>query len=398
MEKKIFNDTKRAFQLKSDKDIGRSLFIFRMIAKPTLVSMGIWVTKFALKLHLPVEDFVRETIFSQFVGGETMEECLPTIHKIYEKNVKTVLDYASEKKRSNKGADFDRNMDDILEIADFAYDHKEVPFVIIKPSALGRFWVWEKVNAGKELTDGEQKSWNNIKIRLDKLCQKIFELGLRISVDAEESWIQDAADELVEKMMEKYNKERVVVFGTIQCYRWDRLQYIKDVYKRGKENNFKIGKKIVRGAYLEKENRRAEKMGYLTPICEDKEATDVNFNTIMMYIFTHLDDISLYVGTHNEVSTYQAMHIMNQKGIESNDGRVWFSQLYGMSDHITYNLAAEGYNSAKFMPFGRVQEVIPYLIRRAEENSSVEAQSGRELALLEEEKRRRKGTYRKRIW
>src|SRR5699024_1553501 len=220
---------------------------------------------------------------------------------------------------------------------------------------------------------------------------------VRLLMDAEESWIQDAADELIEEMMGKYNRETPVIYTTVQCYRWDRLQYIKDLHQRGKNKGFKIGVKIVRGAYMEKENARAQKKGYPTPICEDKEATDVNYNTVLTYTLQHLDDISIYIGTHNEVSSYLAMQIIDEKGLAKDDDRIWFSQLYGMSNHITFNLSLNGYNAAKFTPFGKVRDVIPYLIRRARENSSVKGQTGRELALLKEEQQRREGTYVKRI-
>lgn len=396
MEKKIFNNTKQAFKLKDDGDINRSLFIFKMISHPWLVSIGIWLTRVSLKLHLPVEGIIRKTIFNQFCGGETQKECLPVVKQINEMNVFTVFDYASEIRGDDDSA-FDRDTENILEICDFAAEHEEIPFVVIKPSGMGLFSIWEKVTADEELTDREQELWGNIERRVESVCKRVYDLGIRVLVDAEESWIQGAADELVERMMEKYNKDRTVVFGTVQCYRWDRLQYIKDINKRAREKGFKVGMKIVRGAYMEKENTRAQKLGYPTPICEDKEATDVNFNTIMLYIMQHLDNMSIYIGTHNEVSSYLATQIIREKAIEKDDDRIWFSQLYGMSDHITFNLAMEGYNAAKFMPFGKVKEVVPYLIRRAEENSSVAGQTGRELALLEEEKRRRKGTYVKRI-
>lgn len=396
MEKKIFNNTKRAFALKSDEELKRSIFIFKMMSRSVLVSVGTWLTDISLKLRLPVEGLIRKTIFNQFCGGESQKECLPLVKKIHQMNVFTIFDYASEVREKGEAA-FDEDLQNLIEIADFAAEHKEIPFVVVKPSGLGNFEVWEKVNAEEKLNEEEQKGWENIQRRFDKICKHVDDLGIRLLVDAEESWIQTASDNLIEEMMEKYNTKRTVVYNTVQCYRWDRLQYVKDLHVRAINKAHRVGVKIVRGAYMEKENARAKKMGYPTPICEDKEATDVNYNAVISYTLQHLDDISIYIGTHNEVSSYLAMQIIEEKNLDKKDDRIWFSQLYGMSDHITYNLALNGYNSAKYMPFGKVREVIPYLIRRAKENSSVKGQTGRELALLREEKQRRQGTYVKRI-
>lgn len=396
MERKIFNNTKRAFALKSDKELSRAIFIFKTMSRSWVVSIGTRLTKFSLKFHLPVEGLIKRTIFNQFCGGETQKECLPVVKKINEMNAFTVFDYADETRdKGEKG--FDEHLEHLIEIADFAVQHREIPFVVIKPTGLGRFRVWEKVDAGEKLNAEEQELWEHIKKRLHKMCQHVADLGIRLLVDAEESWIQTASDQLVEEMMEEFNTEKAVIYNTVQCYRWDRLQYIKDLHNRGRNKGFKVGVKIVRGAYMEKENTRARKKGYPTPICEDKEATDVNYNAVLYYCVQNLDDLAIYIGTHNEVSSYLAMQLLKEKDLAKNDDRVWFSQLYGMSDHITYNLALNGYNSAKYMPFGKVREVIPYLIRRAEENSSVKGQTGRELALLQEEKKRREGTYVKRI-
>lgn len=396
MEQKIFNNTKRAFSLKSDKELKKAIFIFKSMSRSWMVSIGTWLTKSTIKLRLPVEGLIKNTIFEQFCGGETKEECTPVIRKLAKKNVHTVFDYASEIREKGEAA-FDKDLENQLEIADFASQHEEIPFLAIKPSNLGGFGIWAKVSSGEPLSEKEKAAWKNINYRFNTLAKKVYESGLRLQIDAEESWTQKAVDQMVEGLMEKYNKERAIIYNTVQCYRWDRLKYIKELHERAKEKGYKIGMKLVRGAYMEKENDRAKKMGYPTPICEDKEATDVNYNAVLHYCIKYIEDISIYIGTHNEVSSYLAMQIMDQTGIERNDDRVWFSQLYGMSDHITFNLAANGYNAAKYMPFGRVREVIPYLIRRAEENSSVKGQTGRELALLQEEKQRREGSYKKRV-
>lgn len=395
MENKIFNNTKRAFALKSDKELKKAIFVFKMMSRPILVSIGTWLTNVTLMLRLPVEGIIKSTIFEMFCGGESQKECMPVVKKMYEMNAYTVFDYAVEGNETKE--QFQESLQNNLEIIKFASEHKEIPFTVFKPTGMGKFDIWEKVSAGENLTSEEQNDWKDILNRVEKLCKQAYDKDVRLLMDAEESWIQTAADELIEEMMSKYNRDKPIIYTTVQCYRWDRLQHIKDLHQRGKNKGFKIGVKIVRGAYMEKENARAQKRGYPTPICEDKEATDVNYNTVLNYTLQHLNDISIYIGTHNEVSSYLAMQIIDEKGLAKDDDRIWFSQLYGMSNHITFNLSLNGYNSAKFTPFGKVRDVIPYLIRRARENSSVKGQTGRELALLREEKKRREGTYVKRI-
>lgn len=264
-----------------------------------------------------------------------------------------------------------------------------MPFSVFKPTGLGRLKIWQKVTEGATLTEEESKEWGRVKDRYEAVCKEAYDKNITLLIDAEETWMTKAADDLCEEMMEKYNKERPVVFNTLQCYRWDRLDYLKAAHKRAKAKHFKLGYKIVRGAYMEKENERAEEKGYPSPICKSKQETDQVFNDVMTYIMEHIDDIGLFVGTHNEMSTYLAMDKMAALGIAKDDRRVWFGQLYGMSDHITFNLAKEGYNVAKYIPFGPVRDVMPYLIRRAEENTSVAGQTSRELDLLKKERKRR---------
>ena len=395
MVTKIFNNTKRAFALRTDKELKKALFVFGMMNRHTMVAIGTRATNLALSLKLPIQGLIKKTIFEMFCGGETMKECEDIIGKMYKMHVHSVLDFSKE------GEDIEEVFDETLEtkkeIVKFADGKKEIPFTVFKPTGIGRFEIWEKVSSKEELTKEDQEEWTRVRNRVDGICKLAYDLDMRILADAEESWMQDAADDLLEEMMEKYNKEKVIVYNTLQCYRWDRLQYIKDLHKRAKNKGYKVGAKIVRGAYMEKENARAEKKGYPTPICEDKEATDVNFNAVLYYAMQNLDDIWLYIGTHNEVSSYLTMQLMDEKGIDKRDDRIWFSQLFGMSDHITYNLALNGYNAAKLVPFGPVEDVIPYLIRRAQENTSVKGQTGRELALLREEKQRREGTFTKTI-
>ncbi len=389
IRKKIFNDTKTAFRLKSTTELERALFLFGMMNRQSLVKAGIFLTKISLKLKLPVEGLIKKTIFEQFCGGITEQDCKPVINSMYSEKLHSILDYSVEGKSNEK--EFDAALNKKINIIEFIKGKEELPFAVFKPTGIGRLEIWEKVNQNLSLTDDESEEWERVKKRVEKLCKTAYENNVRILADGEESWMQDAADELIEEMMRKYNKEKTIVFNTLQCYRWDRLNYLHDLHEKGKKEGFKVGAKIVRGAYMEKENARAKKLGYTSPICENKEATDVNFNSVLSYCMANLDDISLFIGTHNEVSNYLALQVIEDKNLSKKDQRIWFSQLYGMSDHISYNLAKKGYNSAKLLPFGPVRDVVPYLLRRAQENTSVKGQTGRELSLLREEKKRRKG-------
>ncbi len=251
--------------------------------------------------------------------------------------------------------------------------------------------MYEKLGEGQILTVYEKEEWSRVEARFEKVCQKAFDNDIALLIDGEESWMQDAADELVERMMQKYNKQKPIVYNTLQMYRWDRLDYLKGLHQKAKSEGFYIGMKLVRGAYMEKENKRAEEKGYQSPICESKEATDANFDAAVDYMLNNIDVMAIFAGTHNELSSYTLMEKMQEKGISKNDSRIWFGQLYGMSDNISYNLANESYNVAKYLPFGPVKDVMPYLIRRAEENTSVAGQTSRELLLIKTERNRRKG-------
>jgi len=389
INKKIFNNTKSAFKLKSNTELDRAIFLFSMMNRPTLVKAGSALTKFSLKLHLPVETLIKKTIFEQFCGGVTEDDCKPVTREMYDENLHCILDYSVEGKKTEE--EFDAAMEKKLSLIDYAKKGDEVSFAMFKPTGIGRFEIWEKVSEKISLTDDEKEEWERVKKRVDTLCNRAYKLGVRLYADGEETWMQTAADDLMEEMMRKYNKDEVLIFNTLQCYRWDRLDYLKELHEKGKKDGFKIGAKIVRGAYMEKENARAKKLGYASPICESKEGTDVNFNSTLSYCLNHLDDISVFIGTHNEVSSYLALQIIENKGLSLDDKRIWFSQLYGMSDHISYNLAKRGYNAVKLVPFGPVRDVVPYLLRRAQENTSVKGQTGRELSLLREERKRRKG-------
>ena len=387
-QEKIFDNTEVAFSLKSDSELERAYFLFKMIASQPLVKIGTAATNFALKANLPVEGLIRATVFDHFCGGVNEDDCLTVIDKMFTKRVCSVLDYSVEGKETEE--QFDEATEKILKIVGFSDEKDAMPIVVFKPTGLGRFYLFQKKGEGKAFTEEEEQEWSRIVSRFNAICKLASEKDVEVLIDGEESWMQDAADELVEDMMALYNKEKPIVYNTLQTYRWDRLDFLKASHERAKKGGFKLGFKIVRGAYMEKERDRAEEHGYKSPICKDKSTTDTNFNDCLTYILNNLNDISIFVGTHNEESSYLAMEIMGQLQIDKGDNRVWFGQLYGMSDHISFNLAEMGYNVAKYVPFGPVKDVMPYLIRRAEENTSVSGQTSRELSLLKKERKRRK--------
>ena len=385
---KIFDNTEIAFQLKSDSELERAFFLFKMISHQPLVRIGTAATNFALKAKLPVEGLIRSTVFDHFCGGINEDDCLQVIDNMFNKGVASVLDYSVEGKESEE--QFDAAMHKTLEIIEFAHKKEGMPIAVFKPTGFGRFHLYQKKGEGLPFTTQEQKEWDRVVERYHEVCRLGEEKDVEVLIDGEESWMQDAADDLVEDMMRAYNTEKPIVYNTLQTYRWDRLDYLKKLHNRSKKEGYTLGMKIVRGAYMEKERLRAQENSYPSPICESKEATDINFNNTLTYILNNLEYISLFIGTHNEDSSYLAMSLMDELNINKNDNRVWFGQLYGMSDHISFNLANAGYNVAKYVPFGPVKDVMPYLIRRAEENTSVAGQTNRELNLLKQEKKRRK--------
>ncbi len=385
---KIFNNTEVAFSLKSDTELDRAYFLFKMISNEPLVRIGTAVTNFALKAHLPVDGLIRATVFDHFCGGINELDCLSVVDKMYTKGVSSVLDYSVEGKEEE--AQFDAALEMTLKTVEFAKERQAIPFAVFKPTGLGRLDLYTKVGEKQILSSDEQKDWNKVVERFDIICKTAHDKNVALLIDAEESWMQDAADDLIEEMMRKYNKEQVIVFSTLQMYRWDRLDYLKALHEKAKTEGFYIGMKLVRGAYMEKEHERAKEKGYPTPICTSKQATDDNYDAAVDYMMKHIDSMAIFAGTHNEESSYKLMEMLKANNIAINDHRIWFGQLYGMSDNISYNLAAHGYNVAKYLPFGPVRDVMPYLIRRAEENTSVAGQTSRELNLLKTERNRRK--------
>ena len=385
---KIFDNTQNAFSLKSNTELDRAYFLFKMISIQPLVKIGTALTNFALNLNLPVQGLIRATVFDHFCGGISENDCLPVVDKMFTKGVSSVLDYSVEGKEDE--AHFDDAMQMTLKIIDFAKEKNAIPFAVFKPTGFGRFELYEKLGEGQTLNPDEQKEWERVENRFNTVCKKAFENDVALLVDGEESWMQDASDNLVEKMMQLYNKQKPIVYNTLQMYRWDRLDYLKNLHEKATKEGFYIGMKVVRGAYMEKENNRAIEKGYPTPICKSKEATDINFDAAIDYMIQNIDKMAIFAGTHNEQSSYTLMQKMDSKNIAKSDTRLWFGQLYGMSDNISYNLAKQDYNVAKYLPFGPVKEVMPYLIRRAEENTSVAGQTSRELLLITTERKRRK--------
>jgi len=383
----IFNNTEVAFALKSDGELKRANFLFKMIQNRTLVKIGSAITIFALKLHLPVNGLIRVTVFNHFCGGISENDCLETIEKMYTKKVHSVLDYSVEGKENEK--EFDDAVQKILKIINFCEDLKSIPFAVFKPTGFGRFKIYQKITEKKVLTKDEKSEWSRIVARFHTVCKAAKEQDIPVLIDAEESWMQDASDHLIEELMATYNTEKAIVFNTLQMYRHDRLAYLKNLHHKAKENGFYIGMKVVRGAYMEKERERAEEKGYPSPICADKKETDDNFDGAILYMMEQ-PKMAVFSGTHNEKSAHILVNLAKQYGINPNDKQLWFGQLYGMSDNISFNLANVGYNVAKYLPFGPVKDVMPYLIRRAEENTSIAGQTSRELNLITKELNRRK--------
>ena len=385
---KLFDNTEVAFSLKSDSQLERAYFLFRMIQNQPMVKIGSAVTNFALKAHLPIEGLIRSTVFDHFCGGVTEDDCISVIDNMYTKgNVHSVLDYSVEGK--DEEISFDGALEKILRIINFCEEKKSIPYAVFKPSGFGRFSLYQKVSENKLLTQEEQEEWNRVLVRFHTVCKIAVKKNVPLLIDDEESWMQKSADALIEELMEVYNKEKSIVFNTLQMYRHDRMDYLKALHQKAKVKDFHIGIKVVRGAYMEKERERAAEKGYPSPICKDKQATDDNYNAAITYMMKH-PKMALFAGTHNEQSSYLLMNLAKKHNIKEDDNRLWFGQLFGMSDHISYNLSSQGYNVAKYLPFGPVRDVMPYLIRRAEENTSVAGQTSRELNLLKSERKRRK--------
>jgi proline dehydrogenase len=383
-----FSNTEIAFQEKSDKELRRAFLLFKFISYPVLLKIGKPFLNFALWLHLPVEGIIKATVFNHFCGGENLAETDKTIKRLANNKVKGIPDYSVEGKESD--SDFERVTNEIITIIGFAKDNHNTPFAVFKPTGIARFDLLEKVNSKIKLTAQEETEYKKVTDRFDRICRTAFDANVFVMVDAEETWIQDAIDEMTEEMMKKYNREKAVVFNTLQLYRHDRLAFLKTTIEKAKSGNWFPAFKLVRGAYMEKERERAEKMGYTSPIHKTKNKVDRDYDSALDYCLDNFPFVSVFAGTHNEESSLHLVKKMQDKSIAKNDEHIYFSQLFGMSDNISFNLASEGYNVAKYIPYGPVRDVMPYLIRRAEENTSVAGQTGRELRLITSEISRRK--------
>jgi proline dehydrogenase len=382
-----FDNTEIAFRYRSNKDLKRAHFLFSSMGSPALTKIGIFFTKLAINWHLPIQGIIKNTIYKQFCGGETIEETAIVANKLAEYGVGIALDYGVEGKESE--ADFDAAVPEFVKAINYAATQQNIPFIPIKVTGFAKFELLEKLHRGDALAQEEQAAWDRVLKRIDTICGAAAQQGLMILIDAEESWIQHPVDDLSDAMMAKYNRDRVVVFNTFQMYRHDRLDFLKQSLEMAKAHNYLLGAKIVRGAYMEKERKRAEELGYPSPIQPDKASTDKDYNAAVAFCLDHLDHLAVFIGTHNEHSCFKAAEILQQKGIASSHPRIFFSQLYGMSDNITFNLADAGYHVSKYLPYGPVKDVIPYLLRRAQENTSVAGQTGRELSLIKKEVKRR---------
>ncbi len=383
-----FENTAIAFKSKSDYDLKRSYLLFKTLAHNSLVKLGGSFTQSAIKMHIPVNWIVKPTIYKQFVGGETIEECGPTVRDLEKYNVKAILDYSVEGKESEE--DIKAALIETLKSIKNAGKDLNIPFAVFKPTAFTTPNILEKVSAGQALTKNESDEAEQFRNRIETLCQSAYDNEIPILIDAEDSWFQNFIDEVVQEMMAKFNKEKAIVFNTFQMYRHDRLDFLKQTHQMAVDGKYFLGAKFVRGAYMEKERERARQKGYPSPIQPDKESTDRDYNAALKYCIENIDRISIFNGTHNEYSSKYLTELIQEKGLAKNDQRIWFSQLFGMSDHISFNLAHAGYNVAKYLPYGPVKHVIPYLVRRAEENTSVKGQTGRELSLITKEISRRR--------
>jgi len=383
-----FENTNIAFRIKSDYELRKAQLLFRAISNIRLVKIGGFFSRFAINIHFPINWAVKPTIYKHFCGGVTIEDCLPTVQKLAVHNVKSVLDYSVEGGENIK--QIETALEETLRTVINAAGNENIPFAVFKPTAFCQSEVLRKKSSGDPLSPEEELEAERFRQRVEKLCSTAYENRVRIMIDAEDYCYQKYIDELAMEMAEKYNKEEVIVYNTYQMYRWDRLDIFHKDLERARAKNFYLGIKFVRGAYMERERIRAAEEGYASPVHQDKESTDRDFNAALKFAVENIDRVSIFNGTHNENSNLYLTRLMEEYNIEKDDERCYFSQLYGMSDHISFNLAHEGYKIAKYLPYGPIRHVLPYLIRRTEENTSIAGQTSRELRLILTEQKRRK--------
>jgi proline dehydrogenase len=400
-----FENTENAFAYKSDAELKKARFLFKSMGNALLVKLGIWITPWAIRVKLPIRGIIRKTIFSQFVGGETLEQTAPVARKLAAYHVQAILDYGMEG-GNNGEAGFDEACEEFIRVINYAASQPNIPFISIKVTGFARFELLEKLDHSLDERSGplmkryaaalasfseeEMSEWERVNTRMRKICTSAAKQNIAVLVDAEETWIQDPVDVLSIQMMAEFNKEKVAVYNTLQLYRHDRLSFLKDMLEAAVLKDFVLGVKLVRGAYMEKERARAEEKQYPSPIQPDKESTDRDYNAGVSFCIDHIDKIATIVASHNDYSNLRATELLRKQSLSFAHPHIHFSQLYGMSDHITFNLAKAGCSVSKYLPFGPIKDVIPYLMRRAEENSSLSGQTGRELALIDKEISRRK--------
>lgn len=400
-----FDNTEFAFEYKKDTELKKARFLFSCMGKPWLVKFGTRFTPWAVKSGLPVKGLIRNTIFEQFVGGETLDQTAVVAKKLAGYHVQVILDYGVEGGDDGEQG-FDHATQEFVRVINYAATQPNIPFMSIKVTGFARFALMEKLDALmqqqqgslmkrylqaiEQLSADEKEEWHRVRQRMMTICQTASDKNVGVLVDAEETWIQDPVDALTMLVMDLFNKEKAIIYNTIQLYRHDRLQFLKESKAAAEERNFILGAKIVRGAYMEKERKRAEEMNYPSPIQPDKQSTDRDYNSGLEFCIDNLDSISVIVASHNENSNLLAVKLLREKNLPLDHPRIHFSQLYGMSDNITFNLAHAGCRVSKYLPFGPIEDVIPYLMRRAQENTSVKGQTGRELALITKELKRRK--------
>lgn len=391
-----FDNTETAFAYKTDKELKSGRWLLKTMHYPLFVAVGTRITPFIMKTGLPVHGIIRKTIFKQFVGGETLEETKRVCKLLGDYNVQVILDYGVEGKEGEEN--FDHAADEFIKVINYAATQEKIPFISIKVTGLARFGLLETMNSAPRLRSGihdheeETEEQDRVYDRMYRICEVAAEKGIGVLIDAEESWIQDPIDRLVIDMMRIFNKEKPVVYNTIQLYRHDRLHFLQMSHRIAKQKGFKMAVKLVRGAYMEKERARAAEYGYPSPIQPDKESTDRDYNAAVKYCIDNINEMAVIVASHNEESNLYTTRLLEEKGLAHDHPHVHFSQLYGMSDNITFNLAKAGYSVSKYLPFGPIREVIPYLMRRAQENTSVSGQTGRELILVNKELQRRKAS------
>jgi proline dehydrogenase len=384
-----FDDTQIAFSSRSDKELRRTFWLFSAFNNRFVVKAGILFINLSLKLRLPIKYLVKNTLYKHFCGGESITDCNQSVKQLQLFNIGAILDYAVEGKDNE--VDFDRTSEELINVINKASRVPNIPFSVFKPTGVGSKQLMAKVQNKEPLTEEEKTYFENIKSRFIRICQQAYDKNVRLFIDSEDSWFQDTVDVLVYQMMRKYNKKTPIVFNTYQMYRRDMPLRLKEAYENAVAEGYFLGAKLVRGAYMEKERNRAAEMGYPDPIFPEKKLTDQAFDEALSFCVEHISRIAVCCGSHNEESNYLLVRLIDAHGLQKNDQRIYSAQLYGMSDHITFNLAQAGYNVAKYVPYGPVDAVVPYLIRRAEENTAIAGQSSRELQLIRKEMRRRKG-------